>query len=442
MRSTESAPKGKAKVAASSRARTHKATASSAQPLVARRAALSHPKSIERATFRQVLQILWRERQISRAEIARRTDLSRSTVSDLVTDLLETGIVREVGAGPSLGGRRPVVLEFQDDAFGILGVDMGASHVSVALVNLRGRVIAWEEKRYDVRTDPDGTRALILQLADACLASQRGGAARLVGIGVAVPSPIDPRAPELLSTVVLPAWRGRGPSEDLRQRYGVPVITDNDANLGALAELWWGSSRNATDSAYIKVATGIGSGHIIRGQIYRGSSGTAGEIGHVAVDPRGPLCQCGLRGCLTMYVGTEALVRRAKQRIAEGEASSLRAAGLTGSAIEDAAIAGDPVALAVVREAAEHLGVAIAGLLNLMNPSVVSIGGSLARLGDLLLYPLREAVRARTLISSLVAAEIVAAELGSRDVAIGAATLVLSEALEDPRRFPFTITKH
>jgi predicted NBD/HSP70 family sugar kinase len=402
---------------------------------------VAHPKSIDRATFRNVLQLLWRERTLSRAEIARQLDLSRSTVSELVADLLDTGIVRETGAGPSAGGRRPVVLEFQDDAFGILGIDMGATHVAVALTNLRGRVLTWQERRFDVRGDPAGTRAIIMELADGCLASLEGGAARLVGVGLSVPSPVDPRAPELLSTVVLPAWRGKGPLDDLRRRYGVPVLTDNDANLGALAEHWWGASKNSSDSAYIKVATGIGSGHIIRGQIYRGASGTAGEIGHVAIDPRGPLCQCGLRGCLTMFIGTDALLRQAKDRLAAGEKSALRNTALSVTALEDAAIAGDPLAVSIVREAAEHLGVAVAGMLNLMNPSVVAIGGSLARVGNVFLVPLREAVRARTLISSLVAAELVAAELGPRDVAIGAATLVLSAALDDPRQFPFTAPK-
>lgn len=418
-----------------------KSTAEGARPrrvAPAQRSEVTHPKSIDRASFRQVLQLLWRERRLSRADVARQLELSRSTVSDLVSDLLATGIAREVGAGPSQGGRPGVVVEFQDDAFAILGVDMGATHVAVTLMNLRGQVRAWQERRHNVRTDPEGTRALIVELADACLSTLRGGADRLVGIGLSVPCPIDPRAPELLSNVVLPAWRGRSPAEELRRRYGVPVLTDNDANLGALAEHWWGASRNSSDSAYVKIATGIGSGHIIRGQIYRGASGTAGEIGHVAIDPRGPLCQCGLRGCLTMFAGTEAILRRAKQRLEAGEPSALAGGRLTITELEDAALKGDPVALAVVREAAEHLGVAVAGMLNLMNPSVVAVGGSLVRIGDLLLYPLREAVRARTLISSLVAAEIVAAELGPRDVAIGAATLVLAAALEDPRQFPFT----
>ncbi len=375
------------------------------------------------------IQMLWRERRISRAEIARRTGLSRSTVSAIVGGLLPTGLVAEMGAGISRGGRRPIVLEFQDDAYRILGIDMGATHVSVALTDLRGQVLAWEKSAHDVRSDPPGTIALMGELAESCLARTRKGARRLIGIGLAVPSPVDPHQPDRLSDVVLPEWRGRNVGEPLRARFGVPVLLDNDANLGALAELFWGAGRGFQDSAYIKVATGIGSGHIIGGHIYRGASGTAGEIGHTAIDPKGPPCVCGLRGCLVTLVGTNALVERSRALLKRYPRSALAGRRLNITEVEDAALASDPLALQVVREAADHLGIAVAGMLNLLNPSVVSIGGSLARLGDLLVEPLREAVRSRTLVSSVAAARIVASELGERDVATGAATLVLQAAL-------------
>jgi predicted NBD/HSP70 family sugar kinase len=222
----------------------------------------------------------------------------------------------------------------------------------------------------------------------------------------------------------------------LQRKFGLPVLTDNDANLGALAELWWGAGRGKSDSIYIKCATGIGAGHIINGRIYRGESGTAGEIGHLAMDPHGPLCICGLRGCLVTFVGTQGLLRRANELLAQETDSSLPRRGLTITALEDAALAGDPVAVRVVTEAADYFGIAVAGLLNLLNPAVVTIGGSLARLGELLLEPLRNSVRTRTLVTSLAAAALLASELGEQDVAVGAATLVLDAALDDLSRFP------
>ena len=382
------------------------------------------------------LRLIWKEQRISRAEISRRTGLSRSTVSETVDALIQTGLIAEVGVAPSNGGRPPVVIEFRDDACAILGVDMGAAHVAVALTDLRGRVLVWERRGHPVRTDPEGTRALISGLCETCLANWPPGARRLVGIGVAVPSPVDPAHPDRLSEVVLPAWQGSLGLDVLTKRYGVPVMVDNDANLAALGERWWGAGREVEDFAYIKVATGVGLGHVIKGQIYRGATGVAGEIGHLAIDPNGLPCVCGLKGCLATLVGAPALVARARALLADHPESLLAGTEPTLVSIEDAALAGDPLALALVREAAEHLGIAVAGLLNLMNPAMVVLGGGLARLGDVLLEPLRETIRHRTLISSLVGCEIRTSELGARATAVGAATMVLEAALADLSLFP------
>jgi predicted NBD/HSP70 family sugar kinase len=383
-----------------------------------------------------VLRLIWQERTISRAEIARRADLSRSTVSEVVGALLPTGLVTEGGPGESLGGRRPIMLRFEDDACCILGAEMGASHVAVALTDLRGRVRHWEHRSHPVRTDPDGTRKLLAELCETSLATQRGAARRLVGVGLAVAAPVDPLQPFTLSEVVLPAWKGRSGLEALGERFGVPVMVDNDANLGALAEYWWGAGRNVRDFAYVKVGTGVGSGHVIAGELYRGSTGFAGEIGHLSIDPQGEPCICGLRGCLATHVGSPALVQRARTLLPEYPGSMLEGVDVTITSIEAAALAADPLALRVMREAAEYLGVAVAGMLNLMNPSVVIVGGGITGLGDRFLEPLRETVRQRTRVSSAGATTIVMSELGPQTVAVGAASLVLKAALANPRLFP------
>jgi glucokinase-like ROK family protein len=391
--------------------------------------------SLHRPSAGGVLEIVWRERRISRAEIARRTGLSRSTVSEIVDDLLKTRLVAEVGDGPSEGGRRPVVLQFQDDAYGILGIDVGAAHVAAALIDLRGQVLAWEYRPHPVRSDPTGTLSIMAELSDACIKRWKLGTDRLAGIGIAVPSPVDPKEPDRVSEVVMPDWEGHAVGEGLRRRYGVPVFVDNDANLGALAERWWGAGREVDDFAYIKVATGVGAGLIVRKEIYRGANGVAGEIGHLAIDPQGELCVCGLRGCLATRVGSRALIARA-MALREGYPDSPLAGGeVTTMAIEDAALGGDPLALRVVDEAAEYLGIAVAGMLNLLNPGKVIIGGGLSRLGELLLSRLRRSMATRTLVSSVAPTEIVTSELGPRTVAIGAATLVLQNALADLRHF-------
>jgi glucokinase-like ROK family protein len=389
-----------------------------------------------RPTLADVLQLIWRERQITRADIARRQDLSRSTVSIIVDELLASGLVREVGAGESRGGRRPIVLQFGDDAAVILGVDLGATHVSATLTNLRGLVLAWEHRAHPVRDDPAGALAAATELAERCIEGWGGRRALLLGVGVSVPSPVDPARPDQLNEVVIPRWKGVSVGQPFRKRFRVPVLLDNDANLGALAERWWGAGRDVDDFAYVKLATGVGAGFFVDGKIYRGARGVAGEIGHMSIDPAGEPCGCGLRGCLHTFVGTPALVRRARQLAKAHRSSALAAREVDLGAVEAAALAGDGVAVQVIREAAEHLGVAVAGLVNLLNPSAVILGGGLVRLGELLLEPLRQTVRARTLASSVDQARIVASELGARAIAVGAATLLLQRALADPRHFP------
>ena len=390
------------------------------------------PSVIPRSLSDELLRLIWRERCISRAEIARQTGLARSTVSEIVGGLLETGLVAEAGTGKSRGGRRPILLEFQDNACQILGVDIGAAHVAVALTDLRGRVLTWHESQHPVRTDPEGTRELVKKLCTESLAST-DGKKRLIGIGVAMPSPVDPLHSELLSERVLPEWRGTSGLENLKKKFNVNVLIDNDANLGALAERWWGAGRNTDNFIYIKVATGIGAGLILGGEIYRGSTGVAGEIGHIPVDPEGKLCVCGLKGCLVTFAGAYALEDRARELLSSDHSDSILAGKDPNiTAIEDAALAGDRLALQLVEEATGNLGIVVAGLLNLMNPGMIVIGGSLARLGDLILEPLRRTCNQLTLSDSAAAALLKTSDLGPQTEAIGASTLVLKTALDNP----------
>jgi len=381
-----------------------------------------------------LLKLIWEQRRISRADIARLTNLSRSTVTEAVKDLLRTNLVRETGAGETSGGRRPIMLEFQDDACSILGVDIGATHVGVALTNLRGKVLEWRIQPHPVREDPRGTRRLAIRLCKECRDACADGR-QLLGIGVGLPCPVDPRRPFHVPEVVMPRWKGRSGLEELRDQLGLPLLVDNDANLGALAEHRWGAGRGVDDFAYIKIATGIGLGHILGGQIYRGANGVAGEIGHLAIDPHGRPCVCGLNGCLATYAGTGALLNEVIRLLPEHPDSPLRGGEPDVARITDAALAGDPLALRVVREAAEYLGVTVAGLLNLNNPSVVVLGGGLTRVEEVLLEPLRETVRRHTLVNSLSPTRIITSQLGPRAVAIGASTLMLDAVFADPTLF-------
>ncbi len=379
-----------------------------------------------------VLRVIWREHRISRAEIARKLGLSRSTVTEIVKDLLKTEFVVEVGIGKSSGGRRPVVLEFQDDSKCIFGVDIGATHVSVTLTNLRGKLLTWKEKKHPVRDDPEGTWKLVIELCESCLSDVKSDPQHLLSIGVAFPSPVDRDHPEYLSEEIIPGWKGKSGLEKLRKHYDKPVYLDNDANLGALAEHWWGSGKGIDDLIYIKIANGIGAGYILGGEIYRGARGIAGEMSHMSIDLNGQPCGCGLRGCLATYVAAWALEERAHNQISIYPGSLLNKADITITKIEDAALEGDELALKVVKDAAEYLSLAIASLVNLTNPKMVIIGGSLSRLGDLLLEPINEKIENCNLVNSITPTKVCLSQLDTKAIAVGAATLALEETFAEP----------
>jgi predicted NBD/HSP70 family sugar kinase len=389
------------------------------------------PARLREENRRVLLNIIWSEREISRAELARETGLARSTVSAIAAELLATHLVVELGAGDSSGGRRPIVLGFNDEAFGLVGIDMGATHVGVAVTNLRGQVRAWLKRPLDVREDPEGAIALIDTLIADVLGMTSWTRSDLLGIGLAAPCPIDPADPDQLSTIVLPSWRNHDLVGYLRKTYGLPVYLDNDANLGALAELWWGAGIDCDDLAFLKLATGVGGGFVVAGSVYRGAAGIAGEVGHLVIDPEGALCMCGMRGCLVTQVGTVALVSHAEHLLSMGIPSTMRRGYVSLASILDAVRTNDAVACDVVRRAGRQLGVAIANLLNLMNPDRVVLSGGLTRAGPTLTEPLEEMLRGRALFSARAKTQVLISELGASGVAVGAATQVLAALLDE-----------
>ena len=377
-----------------------------------------------------VLRTVQSEQQISQADLSRRLGLARSTVLAIVDDLLELGLLKEQGPGISGGGRRPMLLTLDDSAFHLVGVDVGAKHVTVVAMNLKAEVLARQHRAWASREDPKGTLSLVEELIGRVLSESRAGRRQLVGIGVGVPSPVDLRSPGHVSPVVMPHWAGVDIAARLEARFEVPVRVENDANLGALWEARWDHGVHLDTLAYIKVATGIGAGLIIDGRIYRGARGVAGEIGHLSIDNQGPLCSCGLRGCLNVLLGTEHLLTRANG------AKSGKGRGFERlDDLIDGALAGDSAAVSTLDFAGRQLGLGLAMLLNLVNPALVVVGGGIVRAGELLLGPLRETVARHCFSENFSHVRILASRLGESATARGAATLIFDEAVEAPQTF-------
>lgn len=356
----------------------------------------------------------------SRAELARACGLSTTTVSGLVRELLATGQVRETGRGrPHKGGsgRPAVLLELATPPGGVVGVDVGHGHVRVAAAGPTGAILAEEERRLDV--DASGAPALDLaaRLVRETLSSAGMGAGAVHAVGMCVPAPVD-RASGAVSTAILPGWRGIDPAAELERRLGAPVIVDNDANLGALAEVRHGAARGSHDVVYVKLASGVGAGLVLGGRVHRGATGTAGELGHVQVGEDGDVCRCGNRGCLETRVSARALLRAVQP--AHDDA-------LTMERLIALDAAGDAGVQRVLGDAGATVGRALADLANHLDPAVLVLGGTLGR-APTVVDGVRRAVDRYAQPATARALRVVPGELGERAEVVGAVTMAVAVA--------------
>ncbi|MFF8606268.1 ROK family protein [Streptomyces sp. NPDC015346] len=372
--------------------------------------------SLHRANLERVVRAVRMAGSLTQAEIARATGLSAATVSNIVRELKDGGTVDVTPT--SAGGRRARSVSLAGDAGIVIGVDFGHTHLRIAVGNLAHQVLAEESEPLDVDASAAEGFDRAEQLVKRLIAATGIGQDKVIGVGLGVPGPIDVSSGTLGSTSILPGWSGINPADELSGRLGVPVYVDNDANLGALGELVWGSGRGVKDLAYIKVASGVGAGLVIDGRVYRGPGGTAGEIGHITLDESGPVCRCGNRGCLETFTAARYVLPLLQPS---------HGADLTMERVVQLAREGDPGCRRVVADVGRHIGSGIANLCNLLNPSRVVLGGDLAEAGELVLSPIRDSVSRYAIPSAARQLSLAPGALGGRAEVLGALALVLSE---------------
>jgi predicted NBD/HSP70 family sugar kinase/biotin operon repressor len=374
-------------------------------------------ESLRERNRRQLVDTLRRRGSASRAELARLTGLSRSTVSTLVADLQSGGLVVEhepphVRAPQQ--GRPPTLLTLDRSAGLVLGIDFEHEHIHVAIADLSRTILAERVRALDV--DHSAKRALdvAVELADEVVTAADVDGDRILAAGVALSGPIDIDQGTVHAGKILPSWAGVKPVDELAARLGLHVHLDNDANLGALAEVTLGAGIGARDAIYLMVSGGVGAGLILGGELYRGSGGTAGELGHVLVDESGPICRCGNRGCLEMMAGGNAIT--GLLRPSHGD-------DLTLDQVIALAAGGDSGARRAIADAGRVLGRSVAAIVNAFNPELVIVGGTVSAAGDVLLDPMREAVNRYAIPSAAADVRITRGVLGDRAEVLGALEL-------------------
>jgi len=369
---------------------------------------------------------------ISRADLAKGNGLSAPTISRIVEILIREGLVVEVGAGESKGGRKPTLLRFSGVDNFIIGIDLGTTNIHGVLTDLDAKIIA--EVRRPTQVEEDFARVME-RTADVIgelknhLGDKKG---KVCGIGMAIAGLIN-RERDIVEFSPDFHWHNVDVKAALAQRHEIPVYFDNVTRVMALGEIWYGAGRNYRNFIMINVGYGIGAGIIILGAPLYGFKGKAGEFGHITLDKDSDVqCECGNFGCLEALASGNAIAKAARKELRGGAVSALvEACGgdlskLTAEMVVSAAKQGDGTAWTVFDRAAEYLGIGIAGLINLFNPEAVFIGGGVAQAGDILFDKVRKTVNARALNKAASEVAIMPATFGLRSAVMGAVSLILS----------------
>jgi glucokinase-like ROK family protein len=366
------------------------------------------------------------EGPLSKAQLADRLEVSRTTIAVEVTRLAELGLAQEAGPAASRGGRRSTLVDLASD-IRFVGIAIGATGMSVGVTDGRLNVLATRNRPSDIRDGPEKVLATALECVREVL--DEVGVDRPMGAGIGVPGPVDFNRGISVSPPIMPGWDGYPVRDAVSRELGCPVVLDNDVNVLAIGEQHAGVARSVPDFLYVKIGTGIGCGIVINGELYRGVDGCAGDIGHIRVDEFGPTCACGNTGCLEAFAGGAALARDVTAAARSGRSPALAAllegkASLTAADLALAVAQGDPQAVQLIRDSGRRIGQVLATLVSFFNPGLIVIGGGVTGLGHALLAEIRGVTYRRSLPLATGSLPIVLSELGDEGGVIGAARLI------------------
>jgi glucokinase-like ROK family protein len=360
--------------------------------------------------------------------------------------LIDKGYLVDAGEGISKGGRKPRLLRFNSQLGYVIGIDIGATSLEIALADINGSILNRVEEPSDVRQPPEDLLGRCSELILEMAVAQGIHPQQILGIGVGVPGPVDFARGALVAPPLMPDWENYPIRNFFKETFtSAFVVVDNDVNIMALGEQRSGDAANVDHFLVIKIGTGIGCGIMSSRKIHRGSNGCAGDIGHICVDKQGPICRCGNRGCLEAMAAGPAIAEKAMQAAREGKSDWLKKVMdendgmLTPEDVNAACREGDEAALDIIRASGQMIGDVLAGLVNFFNPSHIFIGGGIANFGNHLLIAIKRAVLRRSLPLATTNLSINFSRSGSDAGVLGAITLALEYlfVVEDDLHFSF-----
>jgi predicted NBD/HSP70 family sugar kinase len=360
---------------------------------------------------------------ISRSQIARQSGLSAATVSGLTAELIDEGLVFEQEAGDSSGGRRPVLLSLKADGGFVIGVKLMENHLIAALTNLEANIVQDINLPFS-QNEPESIIDAIASAASKLLSRAGVSREKCYGLGVGLAGIVDQETGVLRHSPIF-GWQGLPIAEMISEAVGVPVFIDNDVNTVTLTEKWFGIAQDLDHFLMVTIGRGVGMGIVVNGRLYRGRGG-AGEFGHMVIDPEGPRCSCGNRGCLETYVADPSLLREARSVLGEADAPA------SVDALHGLAERGDLAARRIYAIAGEMLGRSLANLINLFDPQMIILSGEGVRSRQFIVPGMLASVQAHKMPGMGEQVRIHVDELEDLAWARGAAGLVLRTVFESP----------
>jgi predicted NBD/HSP70 family sugar kinase len=375
---------------------------------------------------------LIREKNIcSRADLTRATGLKQSTITNIANDLIEGGLIRETGLIEGVRGRRSIALEFYGHHYKAVGVKLSRRLISVGLFDIAGNEYVMKEQPIPALQSPaEAIRDIVAVIKSVIQTVKEDDI--LIGIGLALPGPFMSKEGRIILMTEFPGWEQISIRNELVKEFDLPIFTEHDANVGALAEWMYGHRKHSRGTMiYVAGGQGIGAGIIVNGEIFSGSLGTAGEIGHMSINFEGNRCECGNYGCLELYCSTTAMLKQAGQMLKQYSDSLLKADASIDDLVE-CYLKKDELARFVVLSAASKLGVGLVNIIHAFNPDCIIIGDEVARFGNEFLDTVCYTVKDRILPSIYNQLNIELTSFTRDSALIGAATLATNQLLNRP----------